>query len=213
MMHTMPPGATNHSIRRGVSLVEVLVASLAAAIIILPLITVFTTTHGTTIRQLDYETALKSGEAALSQAMSVRFASLMGGPPTPIPFTLDLPKQGRISVPLTLSGSPANGQISFTVVNSQFTVRVNTRPLFPGTPPPPPPPGPPPPPPPFDPSILFFTYGTQDYLPPAYNTLATMARQLYCRDQIFAIDVTVDYPSGKERKSLRLSTCRADLSL
>lgn len=191
--------------RWGVTLIEVVVASFLAALVLVPLLIVFGQSHGLTVRQVDLEIARKLAEAALSQMMSVKYQLLENaGGGISVPFNLEIPGVGMTNISLPLSGSPAQGQTSVTVVNSTFQVRVEIGVLYRGIHSPPLSPPPP---------RLKFVFSTLAYTVPNSTAMATVTQEIELPDSVLTVVVTVDYPSGSERKQLILSTCRADLNL
>ena len=188
--------------RRGVSLVEILVALVIMALAILPAIGAFSTSYGTATRQIEQETALKLGAAVVNVLLSANYDKLITGTLGTVPLNIQTPT-GAFSGSLEFTGMTASST-SVAIGRATYSISARVATVFRAqnidTPhndalvfgfrdfaAPPVPPGPPPPPP----------------APPA--PVATYS----CFDDLVCIKVRVDYG---QREAIDLETFRADMS-
>lgn len=192
--------------RKGVTLVEILIALFIMALAILPAIGAFSTSYGTATRQLEEEIALKLGESVVSVLLTANYDRLVSGTLGTLPLNIQTPN-GDFSGALAFTGMTASagavviGHASYSIsveINTLFRAQNMDAPhndalvfsyrnfeLPPGPPPPPPPlplPGP---------------------VPPA--PVATYS----CFDDLVCLKVRVDYG---HREAVELETFRADMS-
>ncbi|HAE40637.1 MAG TPA: hypothetical protein DCG57_18685 [Candidatus Riflebacteria bacterium] len=189
------------SARRGVTLVEILVALFIMALAILPAIGAFSSSYGVASRQLEQEIALKLGESVVSVLLTANYDRLLAGNLGAIPLNIQTPS-GDFSGSLEFTGMTASSA-AVTIGRASYRISAQVTTLFRAqnietphddalvfgfrdfAPPPlplgPPPPGPPPP--------LVATYS--------------------CFDDLVCLRVRVEYG---QREAVELETFRADMS-
>ncbi len=185
--------------RRGVSLVEILVALVIMALAMLPAIGAFSNSYGTATRQIEQETALKLGEAVINVLLTVNYDRLLTGALGTVPLNIQTPT-GAFSGSLEFSGMTASST-SVTIGRATYSISARVATVFRAqnidaqhnealvfgfrdfNAPPGPPPVPPAPP------VPVATYS--------------------CFDDLVCIKVRVDYG---QRQAIDLETFRADMS-
>lgn len=192
-------------LRRGVTLIEILIALVIMALAILPAIGAFSTSYGTATRQLEQEIALKLGESVVSVLLTANYEKLANGNLGTVPLNIQTPS-GDFRGSLVFAGKLASST-SVSIGRASYTISAAVTTLFRAQnidvphndalvfsyrnydlgSLPPPPPGPPPPGP---------------ILP---GPIATYS----CFDDLVCIKVRVDYG---HREAVELETFRADMS-
>ena len=175
--------------RRGLSLIEVVVALFLVGIAVLPLIPVFSQSYVFASRQVDQETAIKIAEATANQLMSVPFDFLNTAPPgSQMNLRYEVPNAPpvNITMPLSWGAGAVNGSASFKIAQTPFTVGVASHRLY-------------------DASVspMVFQY---------YDTLNSQVASYVCTDDFLQLDVTITYTPGKVPIVASLTTCRANMT-
>lgn len=188
--------------RKGVTLVEILVALFIMALAILPAIGAFSSSYGVATRQLEQEIALKLGESVVNVLLTANYDRLISGSLGNIPLNIQTPS-GDFKGALLFTGMTASST-SVTIGRASYAISAQVTTLFRAqnieTPhndalvfgfrdfaPPPGPPGPPPPGPPPPPPVATYS----------------------CFDDLVCLRVRVDYG---QREAVELETFRADMS-
>jgi len=172
--------------RRGLSLVELLVAFFLIAMIILPIMRSLPQSFGLAGRQADQEIAIKIGESAVNTLLAVPFERVSGAPGSQnISFEIET---GSGTLPAQLLIDGANGTGSVRIGRTDFQIRIALKPEFSG--------------PPQAPTALVFSF--MDPVAPTPK-LASYA----CPDPFIRIQVDVEY--GQRGVPVSLATFRADL--
>ncbi len=113
-----------HRQRRGISLVEILMALLILSIAVLPAVGTFSNYYGVATRQMDQEIALKLGESVISLLMNTAYSDLAQGKLTDLPMNFQTPS-GSIEGTLSFNGYNATGTIEIGrvkhVINSSIS--------------------------------------------------------------------------------------------
>jgi len=171
--------------RRGLSLVELLMAFFLIALIILPIMRALPQSFGIASRQADQEIAIKIGESTVNTLLAVPFEVVSGSPGTRhVPFDLQT-GSGTIPVSLQIAGLLGTGSVR--IGRTDYLIRITLKPEYSGPPP--------------APSALVFGFAA----PPPAAGIASYA----CPDLFMMIRVDVEY--GQRGVPVKLATFRADL--
>lgn len=171
--------------RRGLSLVELLMAFFLIALIILPIMRALPQSFGIAGRQADQEIAIKLGESTVNTLLAVPFEAVSGLPGIRhVPFDLQT-GSGTIAVSLQMVGLLGTGSVR--IGRTDYLIRITLKPEYSGPPP--------------APSALVFGFAA----PPPAAGIASYA----CPDLFMMIRVDVEY--GQRGVPVTLATFRADL--
>lgn len=180
--------------RRGVTLVEILLAIIILAMAVLPAIGTFSQSYGTATRQMEQEIALKLGEAVINVLMTTAYGPLARGTLPSVPLNVQLPS-GAYSGSLDFIGFMATatplvmGRITYEISAKIDTVfkaqNLNT------------------------PHVDAMELSYLDKWPIAGGPPSGQVATYSCFDDLIAINVFVGYGGGKP---VRLSTFRADMT-
>ncbi|MBP7632541.1 hypothetical protein KBA41_00105 [Candidatus Ozemobacteraceae bacterium] len=171
--------------RRGLSLIELLMAFFLTAFIILPIMRALPQAFGIAGRQADQEIAIKIGESTVNTLLAVPFETVSGSPGTKhVPFDL---QTGSETLPVSLQIDGLLGSGSIRIGRTDYKIRITLKPEYSGPPP--------------APTALVFDFAA----PPPGTGIATYA----CPDLFMMIRVDVEY--GQRGVPVTLATFRADL--
>ncbi|MGM0600640.1 MAG: prepilin-type N-terminal cleavage/methylation domain-containing protein [Candidatus Rifleibacteriota bacterium] len=186
--------------KKGITLVEIMMALVILALAALPVIGTFSKYYGVASRQMDQEIALKIAEATMNKLMAYNYSDMISGGTFSVPVTFDTPTGGfsgnlNFNSGVTSSTSVTVGKITCNIsaqIEKIFVAQnlggIHTNALefeYGVEPPPPSSPGPPPPP------VGIASYSSFD-------------------DHI-VIKLRVDYGSG-QKDFVELAAFRADMT-
>jgi prepilin-type N-terminal cleavage/methylation domain-containing protein len=113
---------TLKEIKRGMSLIEILIALFILAVAAMPVIGVFSQYYGIASRQLDNEIALKLAEASINKILAHRYSDLIQGNSFSIPLDLQT-AEGPIVTNLDFeNGKGTSGDISIGKLTYNITI-------------------------------------------------------------------------------------------
>lgn len=189
--------------RKGVTLVEILMALVILALAILPVIGTFSKYYGVASRQMEQEIALKIGEAAMNKLMSHKYSDLAKAANFSLPLNFQIPS-GAFAGSLVFAGGTGKSA-PIKIGKSSYVVSAVVDKVFIAQ----------------NLSIqhsnaLEFKYALDpielpppDTLPPGPPPLALVATYS-CFDDLVSIKLRVNY--GGPKDSVELSTFRADMT-
>ncbi|EKD82005.1 MAG: hypothetical protein ACD_39C01524G0001, partial [uncultured bacterium] len=114
--------------RKGVTLVEILIALFIMALAILPAIGAFSTSYGAATRQLEQELALKLGESVVNVLLTANYDRLITGTLGALPLNIQTPS-GDFSGSLVFTGMTASAA-SVTIGRASYGISAQVTTLF-----------------------------------------------------------------------------------
>ena len=183
--------------RKGISLVEIMVALMILALAMMPIAGTFSQYYGVATRQMEQEIALKLGEAVINVLLSTTYSDLINGTTPDLPLNIQTPS-GNYEGQLAFSGNTAEAA-PVAIGKAKYTIRAQINTVFEaqtiGS---------------IHDNALEFSYHSA--LPPITGggpPPAPIIATYSSFDDLICINVTVDYGGNKP---IRLSTFRADMT-